>query len=42
MYFFYKFIDLPQRFCYNEGNAGKEAPVWPTVRSAVFWLFMKH
>ena len=25
MYFFYKFIDLPQRFCYNEGNAGKEA-----------------
>lgn len=25
IYFFYKFIDLPQRFCYNEGNAGKEA-----------------
>ena len=25
MYFFYKFIDLPQRFCYNGGNAGKEA-----------------
>lgn len=26
-YKFIKFIDLPQRFCYNEGNAGKEAPV---------------
>jgi DNA-binding transcriptional ArsR family regulator len=26
MYFFYKSVDLPQRFCYNEGNAGKEAP----------------
>lgn len=26
MDFFYKFIDLPQRFCYNGENTGKEAP----------------
>ena len=26
MDFFYKFIDLPQRVCYNGENTGKEAP----------------